>query len=330
MSIISKEVIISQLESAEEFPILLSEVWEWLGYYDKQTAKRSFLGLGFVENVDFRIIAHATTTGISANSEQDLLMSVDCFKLWAMSAQTKRGKEVRLYYLQVEKEWKADRQFSQPQINSEHVAAYQFQQFEYIPWSEKHPIAASIFLDWQGIQQRAINGAREVQVIAPQPVEFALPSEAMQEALNGAFLNLNRSGLAMNKLFHFLDRIPTMKSMGSEAIDELAEALTEAGRTIEDLQEERNTWKTAALSGASKLAALQKEIGTWKKQCKESQGQADSVRRAADNFSNEVKDLKQQIKNLKTRTTSPTANAIVVSEGRKRKALPPMRSADPT
>jgi len=220
--------------------------------------------------------------------------------------------------------------YSALKITPDHIAAHGFQQFEFLPFQEKSPIAASIFLDWQGIQQRAINGAREVQVIAPQPVEFALPSEAMQEALNGAFLNLNRSGLAMNKLFHFLDRIPTMKSMGSEAIDELAEALTEAGRTIEDLQEERNTWKTAALSGASKLAELQKEIGTWKKQCKESQGQADSVRRAADNFSNEVKDLKQQIKNLKTRTTSPTANAIVVSEGRKRKALPPMRSADPT
>lgn len=294
MAIITRETIVAQLESTEEFPIYLSDVWDWLGYSRKDSAVQAFKNSGTVEGQDFaffQIVQENKKGDLRGRPSQEIKMTIDAFKAWAMQAQTDRGKQVRAYYLKIEKEWRESRQTRQPQITAEQIEAFQFQKEVFNPWSSQNPIAASVFLDWQGIQSRTI---------ASQPQQaLELPSGAMQQALNGAFLNLNRSGLAMNKLFHFLDRIPTMHGLSEKTIADLAEALDEAGQTIDDLKRDRDLWK---------------------EECDRQHNAAESLRRVLGETEATIADLRTQIKNLQNRSSSsPLAVvATVVRKGDRR------------
>lgn len=239
MSIVAKEAIVSHLESPEEFPVNLSEVWAWLGYSKKEDALRGFRRLEMAESIDFIQLRQAAENSIKPRTE--IKMTVDCFKLWAMSAQTAKGKEVRLYYIQVEKEWKSKRS-AVPQISIEQVEAFQFQKDVFSPWIKSHPVAGEIFLGWQGVGQ-------PVQRIESSTAAF--PSIDSQGALDGAFLNLNRSGLMMNKLFKFLDRIPTMKALDEDFVNDLVAGLSESERLRSELEDE--------LSGVLKRSRKLKE-----------------------------------------------------------------------
>ncbi|HEY9639083.1 MAG TPA: hypothetical protein V6C57_01290, partial [Coleofasciculaceae cyanobacterium] len=90
----SHELAIALYNSTEPFPVDFDDAWAWLGYFDKSTAKRALMNCDFSEDVDFRITADPTTTGISVNPKQQISLTVDCFKTWGMMAGTKQGKEV--------------------------------------------------------------------------------------------------------------------------------------------------------------------------------------------------------------------------------------------
>lgn len=110
----------------------------------------------------------------------------------------------------------------------------QFQSFKhefetFIPWATEHPIAATIFLERQGLTPI---------VLEPTPVLNPHPSAETMAALDGAFLNLNRSGLMMNKLFKFLDRIPTMKTLDEDFVNEMVNSLSESERVRTGLKSE--------------------------------------------------------------------------------------------
>lgn len=115
------------------------------------------------------------------------------------------------------------------QIKPEHIQAYQFDTEEFQPFKDKCPDGAKVFLSWY-VEQIETNS-------------IALPSDATQKALNSAFLNLNRSGLAMNKLFHWIDRYPAMQKIDSEGFTDMQKALLEAMQTIAKLQEQLKTAK---------------------------------------------------------------------------------------
>ena len=227
MSIISKEAIFSQLESVKEFPIALSDVWEWLGFSTKGNAQKAFEKLELIDGEDFEVVIQKDKNLSGGRPMTETNLTIDCFKLWSMSAQTSKGKEVRRYYLQIEKEWKAQKS-ANPQVSAEQVEAFVFQKDVFAPWVADHPIAANVFMGWQGV-------AVPAQVV--QPVSLN-PSSESQKALNGAFLNLNRSGLLMNKLFHFLDRIPTMKSLDEDFVNEMVTALSESERVRVSIESE--------------------------------------------------------------------------------------------
>lgn len=247
MAIIAKETIISHLESTEEFPIALSDVWEWLGYARKDNALKGFLRLEMAESIDF--IQFRQEEEHSLKDSLEVKMTIDCFKLWAMSAQTAKGKEVRLYYLQIEKEWKASR--AEPlQLSADQFQSFKHEFETFRPWATEHPIAATIFLERQGITPIVLDPT-PVLTSAPPIESQALPSAETMAALDGAFLNLNRSGLMMNKLFHFLDRIPTMKALDEDFVNELVNGLSESERLRVSLEDE--------LSGALKRLRKLKE-----------------------------------------------------------------------
>lgn len=111
MSAITNEFVVSTLTSAEEFPVKLDDVWEWLGYSRKDAAVRAFNECGMTETLDFAVF-HKTVEDASKfggkRVDTEIAMTVDCFKMWAMMARTDKGKEIRLYYLRVEREYKAD------------------------------------------------------------------------------------------------------------------------------------------------------------------------------------------------------------------------------
>lgn len=239
MSIISKETIIGQLESSEEFPIALSDVWEWLGYSRKDPAVRAFEGLELLQGEDFEVFHNKAENLKGGRPTSEIKMTIDCFKLWAMSAQTTKGKEVRRYYLQIEKEWKAQKT-AIPQVTSDQVEAFMFQKDVFAPWVKDHPIAATVFVGWQGVTTTTVD-TRSLN-----------PSIEAQKALDGAFLNLNRSGLMMNKLFHFLDRIPTMKALDEDFVNEMVSALSESERV-------RATLTTDLKTAVKRSEALEKE-----------------------------------------------------------------------
>ena len=140
------------------------------------------------ESIDFIQFPNFGENSIKASNE--IKMTVDCFKLWAMSARTKKGKEIRLYYIQVEKDWKAQKSLI-PQVSLEQVEAFQFQKNVFSPWIQDHPVAGEVFLSWQGVK---IPLALEPSQTASVP-----NTDSLLKLIDTLSLTANRAGLAGNK-----------------------------------------------------------------------------------------------------------------------------------
>jgi phage anti-repressor protein len=102
--------------SEDEFPIDFDQAWRWIGYSKKSNAKRGLETAGFEKDFDYKVLLnheqsdnHAGLTpqerAVNARTEE-IWLTVDCFKLLAMMAQTSRGQEVRQYFLACEKRLK--------------------------------------------------------------------------------------------------------------------------------------------------------------------------------------------------------------------------------
>jgi len=98
------EIAQQLLDSSEKFPVSFNSAWVWLGYKRKDSAKKSLLNSGFIENEDYlRFSAEPTTTGIGGDTNENAFLTIDCFKMWGMAAGTAKGKEIRKYFLECEK-----------------------------------------------------------------------------------------------------------------------------------------------------------------------------------------------------------------------------------
>lgn len=91
------------IESNDRFPVSFDLAWEWIGYSRKNNAKQALLDAGFIENEDLLIKQQPTTTGIQANLNENISLTIECFKMWAMMAKTSQGKQIRLYFLDCER-----------------------------------------------------------------------------------------------------------------------------------------------------------------------------------------------------------------------------------
>lgn len=97
------DLFVGYCQSSNEFPIDLDQVWQWLGYSRKDPALGA-LKTNFVENVDF---SPCKDGEIQNHGNIDkYYLTVDCFKSLCMMARTQRGKDVRNYFIQCEKELK--------------------------------------------------------------------------------------------------------------------------------------------------------------------------------------------------------------------------------
>lgn len=114
----SQENALTLLNSADDFPVDFKLACEWLQFTRKDNAKRAFLACGFTEGSDFcyslinegiEKIGAKTVKSINkkAGEQQQIWLTVDCFKTWGMMAGTDKGKEVRKYFLECERKLKA-------------------------------------------------------------------------------------------------------------------------------------------------------------------------------------------------------------------------------
>ncbi|MBN3927124.1 phage antirepressor KilAC domain-containing protein [Nostoc sp. NMS4] len=94
------------VESEVEFSVNFDDGWQWLDYSKKANAKASFLNCGFVEEVDYIVLLDNQQNLSGGRPCENIYLTKDCLKGWAMMSNTSRGKEVRAYFIKCEKELK--------------------------------------------------------------------------------------------------------------------------------------------------------------------------------------------------------------------------------
>lgn len=102
----SKDLAITLLESADEYPVPLDNAWEWLGYATKQKAQKK-LESNFEEGIDYNINQQVKvqTEGVRQVSRPylQIMLTVEAFKMMGMMAGTEKGREIRIYFIECEK-----------------------------------------------------------------------------------------------------------------------------------------------------------------------------------------------------------------------------------
>lgn len=106
----SQELAQQFLESAEGFPVDFDLAWVWMGYSTKQKCLKK-LQANFDEDIDFNInqtVKVQNEGGRQVSRPYDQVnLSVDCFKQLGMMAGTEKGKSIRKYFIECEREAKA-------------------------------------------------------------------------------------------------------------------------------------------------------------------------------------------------------------------------------
>ena len=105
-------------KSGEKYPIDFDDAWQWVGYASKQKGL-DMLKANFEEGIDYTSL-NLTVKRESFDSTKRLNqkqgrggdrrsvkyhLTIDCFKAFCMMAGTEWGKQVRKYYLSIEKEF---------------------------------------------------------------------------------------------------------------------------------------------------------------------------------------------------------------------------------
>jgi anti-repressor protein len=109
--------------NSNAFPVDFDVAWQWLGYSQKDKAKRALLNCGFTADIDFTINCELGSLAVPRPSEK-IYLTTECLKLWGMMAGTEQGKQVRLYFLECEKIAKQATITSIPQTLPEALRAY--------------------------------------------------------------------------------------------------------------------------------------------------------------------------------------------------------------
>lgn len=100
------EIITGYLQSNNDFPVDFEAFWKWCGFARKDSAKRT-LEKNFIKGVDYILHRVVENNPVSKSNPLIIYLTTDCAKSFAMLAQTEKGKEVRVYFLECEKRLKA-------------------------------------------------------------------------------------------------------------------------------------------------------------------------------------------------------------------------------
>jgi phage anti-repressor protein len=113
----NQENALTLLNSADDFPVDFELAWKWLGFSRKDSAKRTLIACGFEEGSDFLLLhnnveqieveAKTSTKGRRKGEQaEEIWLTNECFKSWGMMASTEKGKEIRKYFLECERQLK--------------------------------------------------------------------------------------------------------------------------------------------------------------------------------------------------------------------------------
>jgi phage anti-repressor protein len=102
------EMMMEQLKqiacSTEQYPVDFDRAWQWVEYARKDYALDA-LKANFEEGMDYSGLNRNRSDGKPGKPYRAYFLTVDCFKAFCMMAGTEKGKEVRKYYLRIEKEY---------------------------------------------------------------------------------------------------------------------------------------------------------------------------------------------------------------------------------
>lgn len=197
------------VESNEEFAVPFEDAWEWLEYSSKGNAKRALI-TNFEEGVDYSSLITIEKREIGATRVEEIYLTKDCFKQLCMLANTAKGKAVRLYYIQCEKELVGIKAKSALKLPSDYIEA-----LECLVASEKEKKALSLVAaDAQAKLVHLTPKAEMYDVIADS-------SKFLRVAEVAKILSIPNMG--QNNLFNFLkaegilqqDKIPYQKFVNS-------------------------------------------------------------------------------------------------------------------
>jgi phage anti-repressor protein len=118
MSILAESFVLSAIETernGEQFPIDFDEVWEALEYSRKDAAVRA-LQNKLEENIDFVSLHIKVERDTGASGKILYRLSIEALKMFCMMAETQKGREVRQYFISIEKAYRAqlEAQFAAP------------------------------------------------------------------------------------------------------------------------------------------------------------------------------------------------------------------------
>jgi len=109
---LTPEIVFSLLKSSDPFPVDFEDAWQWAGYTLKFNAKRALVN-NFTKDIDFIFPDESDNhAGLSpqekasSTKKENIKLTSDCFKSFCMMAGTAKGKQVRRYFLECEKELK--------------------------------------------------------------------------------------------------------------------------------------------------------------------------------------------------------------------------------
>ena len=113
----SQPLALALIQSEERFLVDLNDAWQWIGYYTKQKAKNKLLnnfdlGTDYIKPNDKE--GDFNQTGVNptkygsqvGRKKEIILLTIDCFKSLGMMAGTEKGKEIRRYFLECERQVK--------------------------------------------------------------------------------------------------------------------------------------------------------------------------------------------------------------------------------
>lgn len=140
------QAVMRLLASTEKFPINFDDAWQWIGYSRKDVAKKKLLN-NFIRGTDFQVIDsdsevfHQTVVNsaqqgfqpnLGGRPSEVIMLTIDCFKSFAMMAGTVRGREVRHYFLNCETELKR-------RLEEERIVQVDLEQ-EYKAWQQRYDV----------------------------------------------------------------------------------------------------------------------------------------------------------------------------------------------
>ena len=97
----------------EDFIISLDDIWEWLGFSQKEMAKRTLVN-NFKENIDYKCLpcrsAGQKNEDLNDNKREgrggynkiNVLLTIKCFKLLCIKSGTKKANEIHEYFIKLE------------------------------------------------------------------------------------------------------------------------------------------------------------------------------------------------------------------------------------